>query len=51
MGDQDWTLNTEDDAAKKLIEINKKIHGKKSNYYVVKNSGHSMHFDNPTLLT
>ena len=42
VGDQDWTLNVEDDAAIKIVNHNRKLHGEKSNYYIVKNCGHSM---------
>ena len=46
-GDTDWAAQVEEDAPHKCLKQNKRLHCDQSNYYVVYNSGHSMHMDNP----
>jgi pimeloyl-ACP methyl ester carboxylesterase len=46
-GDKDWVKNIDQDSPHKVIEANKVSHGDKSAYYLISNSGHNLHTDNP----
>ena len=46
-GDEDWVRNLEKDAPQKLINANRIKHGESSNLYLISNSGHNLHDDNP----